>query len=87
MPRPSVWPPRICLHKQSNRERCWVNGAWEYLGPAGSEQARTAYAALLARTALGAASTSGARLAHVEPAPITVADVCANALMSGAERR
>ena len=91
MPRRSVWPPPIKIHRQSGRERCWVNGRWVYLGPAGSEEARQAYAALLARTAgketMGIPIVSADNQAGVpkqcqlfrdaKDGAVTVSDVCA----------
>jgi integrase len=74
MPRRSQFPPPIRLHRARQLERCWWAGRWHYLGPVGSQEAKAAYAALLASIATGAPqdfhkNSTGA------PRAVTVSDV------------
>src|SRR5262245_37687859 len=51
MPRKSIWPPAIQLHKPSGQDRIRVNGRDYYLGPHGSEESHTEYARLVTELA------------------------------------
>ena len=46
-----MWPPRIHVHKASGQDRVKHKGKHYYLGKAGSEESRRAYAELIARLA------------------------------------
>jgi integrase len=45
MGRKKIWPPKIGTHKGS--DRCWWNGRWWNLGPAGSDEARREHGRLI----------------------------------------
>lgn len=70
MGRRANWPPRVTIHKASGTERVRFKGVDYPLGPAGSEQARRAYAELLARLVAEGEGPTG-------PAPpLTVGQAC-----------
>lgn len=74
MPRKAKFPPEIRPHPHSGQDRCWVNGRWVYLGPTGSEEARQAYARLVAELSAGKPASSPAERRKTDTGP-TVADV------------
>src|SRR5262245_58010082 len=69
--------PPIKLHKQSDRDHCWVNDQWVYLGPTQSEEAHRAYVRLLTKLSSGRPASP-----HRVRVPPTVPEVLATWLVA-----
>lgn len=57
MPRKATFPPKVQHHKASGQDRVRWKGQDIYLGPSGTDEARSAYARLVAELAAGRAPT------------------------------
>lgn len=63
MPRPKSLVPKLCVHRSTNRACVYIDRQVVYLGPAGSEESRLAYAAVISRL------TTGDSLAEIAKSP------------------